>query len=425
MDKILTVSIIGCGSRGFHAYGTLINQLKDKFKIVALCDIDEEVLGIVSKELGVSAENCYSSDDEFFKARRSDVLVIATLDKQHYGHALQALNLGYDILLEKPITDNEQECLDLLEAQKKHQNKVVVCHVLRYAKAFVKVKELIDEGAIGQLVNIQALEQVAYWHVAHSYVRGNWRRSEETTPMILAKCCHDLDLLQYYAQSKAKNVSSLGDCTYFNKENAPKDATFRCSDCPRKDTCVYSAKRIYIDRFLTAEKQFENSWPFNVVVKDFPVTKEKLERELYGDSIYGRCVFYCDNNVVSHQTTNVLFENGVTASLTMMGFTGSGGRIYRFFGTTGEIVLDEDVGTIEIKTFGDKTDVINVGDLTEAGMAHGGGDAQLIEQLYNMIMGTAISGTTLEGSLESHLMGIAAEKSRLNSGENIEVHAKR
>ena len=422
MDKILTVSIIGCGSRGFHAYGMLINQLKDKFKIVSLCDINEEELKIVSDTFGIGSENCFTSDTEFFKEKRSDVLIIATLDKQHYGHTLQALNLGYDILLEKPITDNEQECLQLMEAQKKHNNKVVVCHVLRYATAFVKVKQLLDEGKIGALVNIQALEQVAYWHVAHSYVRGNWRKSEETTPMILAKCCHDLDLLQYYAQSKAKTVSSIGACTYFTKENAPKGATARCKDCPYMESCTYSAKRVYIDRFIELGKP-ENVWPFNVIAKDFPVTVEKLERELYGnESLYGRCVFACDNNVVSHQTSNILFENGVTASLTMMGFTHQGGRIYRFFGTLGEIVLNEEVGTIEIKTFGGATELINVGDLVEAGMAHGGGDAQLIEKLYNMIIGTTDTQTSLESSLESHLMGIAAEKSRLENGKTVEVH---
>jgi predicted dehydrogenase len=422
MDKILTVSIIGCGSRGFHAYGMLINQLKDKFKIVSLCDINEEELKIVSDTFGIGGENCFTSDTEFFKEKRSDVLIIGTLDKQHYEHTLQALNLGYDILLEKPITDNEQECLNLMQAQKKHNNKVVVCHVLRYATAFVKVKQLLDEGKIGALVNIQALEQVAYWHVAHSYVRGNWRKSEETTPMILAKCCHDLDLLQYYAQSKAKTVSSIGACTYFTKENAPKGATARCKDCPYMESCTYSAKRVYIDRFIDLGKP-ENVWPFNVIAKDFPVTVEKLEREIYGnESLYGRCVFACDNNVVSHQTSNILFENGVTASLTMMGFTHQGGRIYRFFGTLGEIVLNEEVGTIEIKTFGGTTELINVGDLVEAGMAHGGGDAQLIEKLYNMIIGAADTQTSLESSLESHLMGIAAEKSRLENGRMVEVH---
>ena len=423
MGKILTVSILGCGSRGFHAYGTLINQLKNKFKIVSLCDSDKKMLKYVSDCFGVDWNNCFTSDEEFFKEKRSDVIVIATLDKQHYVHALQAINLGYDILLEKPITDNEKECLDLLAAQKKHGNKIVVCHVMRYANAFVKVKQLINQGKIGSLVNIQALEQVAYWHVAHSYVRGNWRKSEETTPMILAKCCHDLDLLQYYAQSKAKCISSIGERTYFTKENMPDGATERCVDCPYKDKCTYSAKLIYIDGFI-AGGQLENNWPFNVVVKDIPVTVEKLEREIYNsNSNYGRCVFSCDNDVVSHQTTNILFENGITASLTMMGFTHRGGRIYRFFGTHGEIVLNEEEETIDVKPFGGNIERINTNSLNESGMAHGGGDGQLVNELYNMITGVTDAKTSLENSIESHLMGIAAEKSRLKNGENIKVHS--
>ena len=139
--------------------------------------------------------------------------------------------MGYDVLLEKPITDKEEECRSLLAAQKKYGGKVLVCHVLRYAGAFRKVEELLKAGAVGRLVEIQALEQVAYWHQAHSYVRGNWRRSEDTSPMILAKCCHDLDLLQYYAGARCKSVSSMGDLTYFTSKNAPEGAAKRCLEC--------------------------------------------------------------------------------------------------------------------------------------------------------------------------------------------------
>ena len=420
-NKVLTVSILGCGSRGFRTYGRLMHQLSAKFRIVALCDTDADVLALAAKELGVEQQNCFTNDAEFFAERRSDVLVIATLDKQHYDNTMHAMALGYDILLEKPITDNKQECENLLAAQQKYGNKVVVCHVLRYAKGFVKVKELLDEGAIGTLVNIQALEQVAYWHMAHSYVRGNWRRAEDTTPMILAKCCHDLDLLQYYAASKATSVSSIGELTYFKKECAPEGSAERCMDCKYKDSCPYSAKRIYIDNYV-AQGCPSDIWPQNVVVTDTPLSVDKLQHALSAGSPYGRCVFRCDNDVVSHQTTNILFDNGVTANLTMMAFTKCGGRIYKFFGTNGELVLDEEKEHILLTPFGEKTQVINLGDLTEAGMSHGGGDSMLVADLYDMITGKRSQTTGLASSIESHLMGIAAETSRLECGKNVLVH---
>ena len=420
-NKVLTVSILGCGGRGFRTYGRLMNKLPDKFRIVALCDTNPEALAIAAKEFDVGQQNCYATDSDFFAERCSDVLVIATLDKQHYDNAMKAMSVGYDILLEKPITDNEQECENLLAAQQKYGNKVVVCHVLRYAKGFVKVKELLDSGAIGTLVNIQAIEQVAYWHMAHSYVRGNWRRAEDTTPMILAKCCHDLDLLQYYAASKAKSVSSIGELTYFKKECAPEGSAERCMYCKYVDACPYSAKRIYIDSYV-AQGCPSETWPQNIVVIDTPLTVEKLQHALSTYSPYGRCVFRCDNDVVSHQTTNILFDNGVTANLTMMAFTKCGGRIYKFFGTIGELVLDEEKEYILLTPFGDKTQVINLGDLTEAGMSHGGGDGMMVADLYDMITGKRLTTTSLAESLESHLMGIAAEKSRLACGKRVFVH---
>ena len=176
-NRLLTVSILGCGGRGFRTYGRLMHKLPDKFKIVALCDTNADAVAIAAKEFGVSADNCFTSDEEFLTKKRSDVLVIATLDKQHYAHAMKAMQLGYDILLEKPITDDRQQCLDLIATQKKYGNKVVVCHVLRYAKGFVKAKELLAGGAIGSLVSIQALEQVAYWHIPTFVATGGEPRT--------------------------------------------------------------------------------------------------------------------------------------------------------------------------------------------------------------------------------------------------------
>ncbi|MFQ9424857.1 MAG: Gfo/Idh/MocA family protein [Christensenellaceae bacterium] len=420
MNKIFTVAILGCGGRGAESYGRLFLEQKDKYRIVALCDLLPEKLEKYGEIFDVANENRFLTDEEFFEKKRADLLVVSTLDADHVWQCREGLRLGYDVLLEKPVTDKAEECYSLLEAQKKYGGKVLVCHVLRYAGAFRKVGELLDNGAVGRLVEIQALEQVSYWHQAHSYVRGNWRRSEDTTPMILAKCCHDLDLLQYYAKSTCKSVSSVGDLTYFTAKNAPDGAAKRCLDCKYQDSCPYSAKTIYIENWKNRGCP-ENDWPYNILTLKLPLT-EKALTEAVKNGPYGRCVFACDNDVVDHQQVSMTFENGVKATLTMTAFTAGGGRIMRFFGTLGEVVLDEARDVIEVKPFGKPAEEIKIGTLTESGYGHGGGDSGLVRELYEILCGNASPATALEASVESHLMGICAEKSRLEGGRLVSVH---
>ena len=417
--KVFKVAILGVGARGANAYGWQFNDAKDKFDIVALCDPLQERLDVYSKKFGVKEENCFLDENEFFKEKRADVLLITTPDKCHVRHTLKAFELGYDIMVEKPLTDNREECEALLAAQKKSGSKVLVCHVLRYAPAFVKAKEFLAQGAIGKLVQIEALERVGFWHQAHSYVRGNWRNLGCSAPMILAKCCHDLDLLQYYAASKCTSISSVGDLTHFKKENAPANSTARCVNCPHVETCAFSAKSIYIDMWKTRGCP-EDIWPFNVLVQA-PLTEEKLWKALE-EGPYGRCVYQCDNDVVDHQLTQMSFENGVKASLSMTGFTASGGRRIVFHGTEGEMILDEFPNTLEVLHYVNGPQKYDINQLAEAGYGHGGGDIFIIRKLYDILCGDESIETSLEASIESHLMGICAEESRLKGGELIYVH---
>jgi len=420
-QKIFTVAIIGVGARGADAYGWQLHDLKDQFKIVALCELRKERLQRFAKKFEVPEEGLFTDENEFFKEKRADLLLVATQDKDHYGHCLKGFALGYDIMTEKPLTDDRQECEDLLVAQQKSGKKALVCHVLRYAPAFVKAAELIDSGEIGKLVAINALERVGYWHQAHSYVRGNWRNTASSAPMILAKCCHDLDLLQYYAKSKCESVSSVGNLVYFKEENAPTGATERCVDCPHKATCPYSAETIYIQIWKNRQCPVD-IWPYNVVTTP-PITEEKLYQALK-DGPYGRCVYRCDNNVVDHQLTQMTFENGIKATLTMTGFTAPGGRRYHFHGTLGELLLDEAENKITVWKFGKAPEIINLSDLEESGYAHGGGDVFIIKTLYDVLSGKGTAATSFEASIESHLMGICAEESRLQNGKLIYVHKK-
>ena len=417
--KIFTVAILGLGGRGADAYGQLIHKATDRFKIVAICDLKPARIEMFSKAFDVAKENCFTSDEEFLQKKRADLLLIATPDTCHVRHAVQGFALGYDIMVEKPLSDSEEECLQLLDAQKKAGTKALVCHVLRYAPAFMKMAELLDEGKIGKLVMITALERVGAAHQAHSYVRGNWRNRKVAAPMILVKCCHDLDLLQFYAKSKCKTVSSVGDLTYFKSENAPEGAAKRCLDCPLQDSCPYSAKTQYVTNWKKNGSP-EDCWPYNVIA-NAPATEEKLLKALReGD--YGRCVYYSDNDVVDHQITELVFENSVKAVLTMTAFTAVGGRRIHFHGTLGELVLDEVAGNITLHQYGKDREIIPIADLLEKGYGHGGGDGGIINALYSILSGEQSAATSLDASVERHLMVIRAEESRLQGGKMLNVH---
>lgn len=419
MQKIYTVAIIGVGSRGGDAYALEFSKLPERFKVVALCDINPVKLEKYGSMYHIDEAQRFDTEENFFRERRADILCVSTPDKCHIRHAIAGLRLGYDLLLEKPISDDPKELEELLRVQEASGGRVCVCHVLRYAPGFVKAAELLDSGVIGQLVTIESLEQVGYFHQAHSYVRGNWRRSEDSTPMIMAKCCHDLDLMQFYARSKCKSISSVGSLTYFNREHMPEGASERCLDCPHQDTCPYSAT--YYLRNWEERGKPENAWPWNVITTTLPLSEDAIMQAIE-QGPYGRCVFACDNDVVDHQITQMQFENGVTATLSMTAFTARGGRETRFHGTDGEIIFSGTNDTIEVRMYGGETKVIELAKLTDGGHAHGGGDAGLVKTLYDILEGNISERTSLAASVESHLMAIAAETSRLAGGALVEVH---
>ena len=418
--KILTMSIIGVGARGGEAYGRYIYKCSDKYKITNLCDINAERLEKYGEAYNVPTSNRFLSEDAFFEEKRSDVLLIGTMDRQHVAMAEKALGLGYDILLEKPVSENADELRRLVNKAKETGRVVMVCHVLRYTAMVNKLKEILDEGGIGRLIALDQTENVGFWHQAHSFVRGNWRNSEETSPMILQKCCHDLDLIQYFAGSKCQSVVSMGGLSYFKRENQPQGAADRCMECKYVETCPYSAKRIYIDMW----KEYgcpENVWPMNVVTDAYPLTEEAL-REAIDQNRYGRCVFACDNDVVDNQTVVMQFENGVRATLKMEAFTRKGGRDIRFFGTEGELELNEEGGTITLRKFFGEEKVWKLSELTNDLEGHGGGDHRMLDKLYEVLAeGNDKVDSSIENSVESHYMALAAEKSRLNGGQLINM----
>ena len=420
MQKRFSVAIIGCGSRGAEAYGRLMYAEKNKFCITAVCDCNPAKIKKYGDIFEIPEEQRYVDETEFFKERRADVLVLATMDSDHVRQCIRALELGYDILLEKPITSNEEECQALLDAYRKYKKKVVVCHVLRYAPAYRKAKELLDSKICGELVMIDSIEQVCYWHQAHSFVRGNWRNSKETSPMILQKCCHDLDLLQYYVCSKTATISSIGDLKHFRKECKPSGAADRCLQCQYVKSCTYSAENIYVGNWKSIGSP-DNAWPYNAITPEYPLTEEII-RKAVDEGPYGRCVYECDNDVVDHQIVMMTFENGVKANLRMTAFTAGGGRIIRFYCTEGQIDLQDVGDALVVRRFNKPEEIINVNDaIEEGGHNHGGGDSGLIRDFYKVLCGEEPATTALECSIESHLMAFRAEQSRQLGGELLKI----
>ncbi len=410
--KYLTLALIGCGDRG-SCYMKYLDQNPGKFRLVAIADPVKEKREYFKNKYNVPSENCFESYEDFFKKpKMADVCMICTQDKMHYKPAMLAIEKKYHLLIEKPIAPTPKECFEIAEAAKKAGIKNVVCHVLRYTPFYKALKNIIDSGTIGKIMNINHTEGVGNIHMSHSYVRGLWRNEKESAPMILAKCCHDTDLMQWLVGENCEKIQSYGYLSYFKRENAPKDAPQRCTDgCPHKDTCYYYAPSLY--RLPTAEVEHFKA----VVAGHFSPTDDEVDHALK-TSPYGQCVFRMDNDVVDHQMVNMVFGDNVTGVLTMSAFN-KGGRSTHIMGTKGELRVDMEKQSIEFYDF--KTSSTNelytaaddAFDQTIAG-GHGGGDLGLMADLYDYIALDKPSNSIsdIEVSVMSHLMCFAAEKSR-------------
>ncbi len=420
MNK-MTITILGLGDRGFQVYANIISQHPEQMSLRAIADCDEERLSLVKKTYHIPDEYCFSSEEALFAQERlSDIMFICTQDADHVRHAIKAVELGYHVLLEKPISPSESECRRLLEAANQYNRKVCVCHVLRYTPFYSTIKDLLNQGAIGRIMTIQAREDVGFFHQAHSYVRGNWRRSDETSPMIMAKCCHDLDLLVWLTGSCCTRLSSFGSLSWFTEANAPAGSGKRCmEDCAVQQDCPYDCEKIYITDPDTGIRA-GNSWPSHILMAH--PTEEGI-REILKTSPYGRCVYRCDNTVVDHQQVNMVMGDDILCSLSMTAFSHKVNRMIKIMGTMGEIEGNFDDEIIYVRKFGQPEERIDLTETITDFTYHGGGDSRMVLQVMDYVMND-IKGdgiTDLASSIESHLMAIAAEESRLADGKVVEI----
>ncbi len=419
----LKTIIVGGGHRSL-TYAELAEIESDKMEIVGVADPDEHRRSSIAKRFGIPEDRCFESAEELAAAPKfADAVINGTMDHIHIQTTIPLLKAGYDVLLEKPFAVNEKEARELVEAAEKYGRKVMVCFVLRYAPFYRKIKELILAGEIGEIISIQTNEYVSYHHMSTSHVRGKWNNSEKChSSMLLAKCCHDLDIMMWLmGDNKPRYVSSFGSNLQFVKENAPENSGTRCLvDCPLVDECLYSAKRIYIDH--------PDRWSFYVwdALENIenPTIEDKIN--LLKTSPYGVCAYKSDNNVVDHQSVNVMFANGATGTHNMVGGTSYGTRTIHITGTKGVITGDFEKAKFTLSKIDprpgcehDDTEF----DLKIDNDTHGGGDLDLVRDFvaYARNEQPSVSCTDIHDSLSGHLVVFLADKSRENNGKPEEV----
>lgn len=402
MSKTLTVALIGAGQRGKDVYGEYIKKHPEKIRLVGVAEPDEEKRQEVIQTHQIDPKYAFQSWEEMLALPKfCDCVIIATSDDDHFKPAKMALEKGYHLLLEKPISNRLDESMQIAQLAEKYNRKVVVCHVLRYTPFFSTIKQLLDDKKIGEVVTVQHNENIGFYHFAHSYVRGNWRNSETSSPLVLAKSCHDMDILVWLLNKKAKRIAAFGNLKYFREENHPEEAADFCVHCPLQDTCPYSATTIY--------SKYLGSWPTTVVTR--AKTKEELFKVLE-TSNYGRCVFRSDNNVVDHMSIIIEFEDGITATFNISAFTHDISRTIKIMGTEGVIRGHMEKNEIELYQFGKKEPVVIKPEIVDGG--HGGGDYKLMENFVDILTENKEEIlTSAQVSVQSHVMAFAAEKSRL------------
>ena len=410
LPKKITAITLGAGNRG-NVYGNYALEYQEELNIIGVAEPIKIRRARYSEKHEIKNENIFNTwEDVFERPKFADTIIITTPDDLHYSPCMKALEMGYHVLLEKPISPSEQECRNILSLAQKTKRIVAVCHVLRYAPYFIRLKELVQSGALGKVVSIQHFEPINHIHMSHSFVRGNWHNSKATNPIILAKSCHDLDIMKWILGKSCEKINAFGDLSWFKKENAPEGSSDRCTNnCKAESNCPYSALKIY---------HRDRTW-----LHHFDLPEDKLQHgdvilDYLKNSNYGRCVYDMENDQPDHYTTNIQFEDSVTASFSMEAFTSYHGRRTRIMGSMGDIVGD--MSTFEWTNFitGEKENFLHESD------SHGGGDWNLVSDWLKAVAyeDESLLTSTISDSIESHIMAFAAEKSRMNgSVEEVQV----
>ena len=407
---MITAVLVGLGHRGV-GYATYADSHPDELQIVGIAEPDEVRRVRYAERFGISPENCFENAESLAAVQQfADVAINGTMDEIHIETTLPLLEAGYDVLLEKPIAPDAEQLRLLEAAVERTERRVVICHVLRYAPFYAAIKERVANGEIGEIMHIHTTENVSYHHMAVAFIRGKWRR-QETNPMLLAKCCHDLDLICWMKTGvRPRKVASFGGRHFFTLDNAPEGSAPYCNDCSIERDCEYSAIRHHVDN---------GWWPFYALAGESNYEQgvevgEDAMRTHVAASDYGRCVWHCDNDVVDRQSVIIEFEDGCVATHDMVTNTADGTRRIQLTGTKGDICGDMMEGKFTISkpgAVGGSESVVEEIQIGLQGDLHGGGDVRLVADFLSLIRGEggSLSTTSLSDSINSHLIAYAAD----------------
>ncbi len=413
--KKVSVLILGAGGRS-TIYSKLLKLMPEKAEVVGVAEPRPFFRNRLADEHHLPPERRFSSwEDAARLPRFADAVIIGTQDRMHVDPAEKFSDLGYHILIEKPLAPNPEGCRRIHAAAKRNNIMLSACHVMRYTNYSGIIREMIDSGAIGKIMSIQHLEPVGHWRFAHSYVRGNWSKEANSSSVLLAKSIHDLDWITYIMNSKCTKISSFGSLMFFRPENRPAGAAERCLDCHAAHECPYNAPRSYLNRLRNGliDNYLES------VTGD--LTEESIIEALRTGP-YGRCVFACDNDVADHQVVNMEFESGATAVFSLVGCSQYGSRRTTIFGTAGEIRCDGKKITMYSYLRECTSEIAIQPDDGRLETKHNGGDLGCLEAFIDAVRenNPARILSSADVSLQTHLMTFAAEESRL-SGRTVSL----
>jgi predicted dehydrogenase len=407
--------MVGAGNRGYLAYGAFAKRNPGEAKFVAVVEPDDARRARFAEAHDIPAGRQFRSWEEIAsRPPLAPAVINATLEKNHRASTLGLLAAGYEVLLEKPIATTPRECIEIATAAESRGRLLQIAHVLRYAPFFVAIREILASDRLGAIVSVDWRENLAYWHFAHSYVRGNWGNTSRAGPMILTKCCHDLDLLVWMF-GQCDQLSSSGSLTHFTRDAVGPEIPDRCTDgCPIAEACPYFAPRVYLDRLR------ENPGSFAVAALTLDQTPEGVMRALETGP-YGRCVYRCDNDAVDHQVVLMRFAHGLSVSLTMQGASHVEGRTVRIDGARATLLANESRSEIEIHDH--RTGRAERIAKPRGVGGHGGGDDGLMRAFVGAIRGDrAAVLTSAREAVTSHLLAFAAEEARA-TGDSVTMRS--